>query len=733
MVRIDDATKQRIIEAADIVDVVSDYVKLRRRGSGYVGLCPFHNERTPSFSVSKSKGMCKCFSCGKGGGPVSFIMEIEQINFPDALKLLAKKYGIEIEEREQTEEERQAATERESIMALNNFALQQFERNLTKTQEGVNIGLSYFKERGINESMISRFHLGYSLEKRDAFYQSAIAAGYNPEYLEKTGLCLKNEQGEYRDRFRERVMFPIFSLSGKVIAFGGRTLRSDKSMAKYVNSPESIVYKKNKELYGLFQAKSAISKKDKCILVEGYMDVISMHQAGIENVVASSGTSLTTGQINLIHRFTENVTVIYDSDAAGIKASLRGIDMLLADGMKVKVLLLPDGEDPDSFSQSHSSTEVERYIAENESDFVQFKTKVLLNGTENDPISRSRAITDIVNTISVIPDMILRTAYISECSRTLGMSETLLTLQVKKQIAERIERESKERDRNRRRQQAGFSNEPGADTDDNEVETPVVAPVEIEEKKSPLAPYEREILRYALKYGVMYMGDVIDGDGNLNQMNVIDYIRLEMENDEMGFSCTEYELTFNEAIKTINENWGKDFENFNRKLDSEIMQVKAEGEENIRQTAQDMAAIKRKEKELTDRINELKEIRTAEFTEIYVGKLLLSSSNDIVRRITTDLVNSKYTLSKIHTKYSKIETERDKLSELVPLAVYNLKEAIIRLRILNLRNRIKELYLDENRDMEEIKNVMAEQLKLEETKKELAKYLGERTIVPRPK
>lgn len=312
MGRIDDATVQRILDAADIVDVVSDYVKLRRRGSGFIGLCPFHNERTPSFSVSKTKGICRCFSCGKGGSPVGFIMEVEQMTYPEALRLLARKYNIEIEERELSAEEREAATERESMMAINEFAMQHFERNMLKTTEGQNIGLSYFRERGINDAMIKRFHLGYSMEQRDALYKAAVAAGFKGEYLLKTSLCLQNERGEWRDRFRGRVIFPVFTVSGKVVAFGGRTLRKDKEVAKYVNSSESIIYSKSRELYGLYQAKPEIVRKDKCILVEGYMDVISMHQAGIQNVVASSGTSLTEGQIRLIHRFTENVTVIYD-------------------------------------------------------------------------------------------------------------------------------------------------------------------------------------------------------------------------------------------------------------------------------------------------------------------------------------------------------------------------------------------------------------------------------------
>lgn len=356
--RIDHATVQRIMDAADIVDVVSDFVHLKRSGANYKGLCPFHNDRTPSFHVSKAKNLCKCFSCGKGGNPVGFIMEHEQMSYHEALRYLAKKYNIEIAEREMTDEEREQESERESMLAINEFALNHFENNLTETQDGRDIGLTYFRERGLSDATIKKFRLGYSLEQSDALHKAATDQGYNDKYLFATGLCGKSENGRVYDRYKGRVIFPIFGTSGRPIAYGGRTLSSRKDVAKYVNSPESIIYHKSNVLYGLYQAKNAISRQDKCILVEGYMDVISMFQSGIENVVASSGTSLTEGQIRLIHRFTSNVTVIYDGDEAGIKASLRGIDMLLAEGMNIKVLLLPDGEDPDSFARSHTAEEL---------------------------------------------------------------------------------------------------------------------------------------------------------------------------------------------------------------------------------------------------------------------------------------------------------------------------------------------------------------------------------------
>lgn len=737
MSRIDDATVQRILAAADIVDVVSDYVSLKRRGSGYIGLCPFHNERTPSFSVSKSKGFCKCFSCGKGGSPVSFIMEIEQMSYPEALRFLAKKYGIEIEEREMTPEERAAASERESMMAINEFAMTYFEKNLTSTSKGRDIGLSYFRERGINDAMVKKFHLGYSLEQRDALYVTAKARGFNPEYLEKTGLCMRSERGEWRDRFRERVIFPVFTVSGKVVAFGGRTLRSDKSMAKYVNSIESIVYSKSRELYGLYQAKPEIVRKDKCILVEGYMDVISMHQAGITNVVASSGTSLTEGQIRLIHRFTENVTVIYDSDPAGIKASLRGIDMLLAEGLKVKVLLLPEGDDPDSFSQSHPSAEVEAYIADHECDFVQFKTGILLQGTERDPQKRAEAINEIVKTISVVPEPMLRTMYIAECSRTFGVTETMLTLQVNKLMTAAAEKQAADNRRADARRSAGL---PSDDTPEQSPATAAQAAPTAEisnvaaviSSHNSLPPYERELLRYALRFGMRYLGDIVAPDGSLTPINVIEFINNAMAEDEITFTHEPYRLTFETAMRVANSpNRVADENQYREKVEQECAQSLAEGMERLRNEVGDMDSIQAAEDRLREQVAEEREARMAEFAATYIARTLSSSPDDVVRNITIDLVSEKHQLSKIHTKYAKIETEEDRLKDLVPLALYNLKEAMItqQIRDMQTRLRIEAAKLPE---IEQIQ-LMRELAELNAVKMDLARYLGERTIAPRSK
>lgn len=732
MRKIDQATVQKILDAADIVEVVSDFVHLKRRGSGYIGLCPFHNERTPSFSVSKSKGICKCFSCGKGGSPVNFIMELEHMSFNEALRYLAKKYNIEIEEHEITEEELREQNRRESLLAINDFAMNHFANLLTDSDEGRAIGLSYFRERGINDAMIKRFRLGYALENRTELHDAATAKGYSEDFLIETGLCYRTERGTVQDRFRGRVIYPVFTISGKVVAFGGRTLRKDKDVAKYVNSPESIIYRKSHELYGLYQARQAIVKKDKCILVEGYMDVISMHQSGIENVVASSGTSLTEGQIRLIHRFTENVTVIYDSDPAGIKASLRGIDMLLAEGLNVKVLSLPDGDDPDSFAQSHSATEVEDYIATHETDFIAFKTRILLEGAGADPTERSKVIQSIVRSISMIDNLITRTVYIDECSRTLGIDDKILSLQVAKYIAERHEREAREAERARNRAAAGIPDEP----DDNNYPsssspTPIATPEQTTWENTFLQPYERELVRYVVRYGMMYLCDYpIDELGNTRPMSVMEYVDHELRSDGIILANSGYRSTFEAALAVPALSWDDDWARFNSELDQRRRRLMDEGFDRIRSSATDIASVESLEKQLTEQVDAQIAADTADFCEMYIAKSLLSSPSDSVRRITTDLVSRRHKLSKIHTKYSRIPTERERLTELVPHAIYNLKEALIECEIREVIAGIREVYAA-GADPAAIRKLMERNAELNELKKELAKYLGERVLSPR--
>lgn len=742
MRRIDRDTVQKILDTADIVEVVSDFVSLKRRGANYIGLCPFHNERTPSFSVSRSKGICKCFSCGKGGSAVGFLMELEQLSYSEALRYLAKKYNIEIKDHEMSAEEREKESERESMLAVNEFAMQYFENILTGSDDGRNIGLAYFRERGINDAMIKRFHLGYSYDRRDDLFQTAVKRGFAEKFLIETGLCYRNDRGMAIDRFRSRVIYPVFTVSGKVVAFGGRTLRKDKDVAKYVNSPESIIYRKSFELYGLYQAKQAIVRKDKCILVEGYMDVISMHQSGVENVVASSGTSLTEGQIRLIHRFTENVTVIYDSDPAGIKASLRGIDLLLAEGLNVKVMLLPDGDDPDSFAQSHTSAEVEAYLAENEQDFIAFKTAILMDGTGNDPIAKSKAIQNIVRSIAVIPDGITRSVYITECSRTMGIAEKVLTLQVAKYAAENAEKQARDSQRERNRAAAGLpadsADDAGAQIDS--VESDTESPHEIPESESSLTerertfllPYERELVRYAIKYGMCYLCDVaVDGEGNTVPMNVLEYILQELEADDIKLSDSVMARLLAESRQLMQSGWAADSEAERQRLEQTREQQIADGIDAIRLSADDLAQIETREKELHARVNASLAGAMEDFAELYLQRQLLSNEDDMVRRAATDMVASRHSLSKIHTKYTRIATERDRLPELIPLAVYNLKCALIECEIKRVNAEIASVYASAPDDGEKLRELLQRGLELNGLKKELAKYLGERILSPR--
>lgn len=732
MKKIDRETVQRILDTADIVDVVSDFVSLKRRGANYIGLCPFHNERTPSFSVSKAKGICKCFSCGKGGSPVNFIMELEQLSYQEALRYLAKKYNIEIVEHEMSEQEKQEESQRESMLAVNAFALQHFESNLADTPDGREIGLSYFRQRGINDAMIAKFHLGYAIENGNTLHAAAIAKGYNEKYLFETGLCIRSDRGTVYDRFKGRVIYPVHSVSGKVVAFGGRTLRSDKSMAKYVNSPESIIYSKSRELYGLYQAKQSIAKKNKCILVEGYMDVISMHQSGVENVVASSGTSLTEGQIRLIHRFTDNVTVIYDSDPAGIKASLRGIDMILAEGINVKVLSLPDGDDPDSFAQSHSAQELEDYLAANETDFIRFKTKILLNDAAGDPIARSRVITDILRTIAVIPDAVTRTVYIAECSRAFEIDEQVLMLQLSKLIAERneaIERQTKQAEA--RNSIAGISAEPAnspatAQQPVAEASKPGLATLEGKEKF--LEPFERELLRFVIKYGMVDLCEAEDENDETVNLKTVDYINYELQKEEISFSIPLYRRIFNQVVELSSGPWTAD----NQACIRRLAQVRADDEQKIRDEigAQSLSVseIKAKEIAMSTRLEEDYTKRLTDYAEHYVEQRLCSSPEDDIRILATELVSERHKLSKIHSKFSKIETERDRLIELVPRAVYELLYGILMFDIKEIEHQLASAS-----DQAVVRMLLQKYVDMKATQQEFAKYLGERIVAPRPK
>ncbi len=513
-------TVASILEASRIEEVVSDFVNLKRRGSNLIGLCPFHQEKTPSFTVSPSKGIFKCFGCGKAGDSARFIMEHEHYSYPEALRYLAAKYQIEIEEREQSPEELQEQNERERLFNLNSFARDYFSNSLFETQEGKAIGLGYLKERDFRETVVRKFQLGFNPDHKDAFSNHARNQGYSAEALLKTGLSVGSEDKLY-DRFQGRVIFPIHNLTGKVIGFGGRILVSDKTKAKYLNSPESDIYNKSKSLYGLYFAKTAISRLDQCLLVEGYTDVISMHQAGIENVVASSGTSLTTEQIRLIRRYTNNITILYDGDKAGVNASLRGIDMILEEGMNVRVLLFPEGDDPDSFVRKHRSSEVEEFIRKESKDFISFKTGLLLEEAAGDPIRKAGLIREIVTTISLIPDPIYRTVYVKECSRMLEVAEATLMNELNKLLRSRFRKQ--------------LSPEtPVLPQSQPDLQLQEVAP----EQEIPTLHQERELIRLMLMFGNHeVMVPTVDEDGfpAIYRLPLAHYILDDLRNDQLTF------------------------------------------------------------------------------------------------------------------------------------------------------------------------------------------------------
>ena len=536
---IDKATIDKIMDAANIVDVVSEFVALRKAGVNYKGLCPFHDEKTPSFMVSPSKGYCHCFSCGKGGNAVGFIMEHEQMTYPEALRWLAKKYNIEIHDRELSAEERREANDRESMFIVNEWAMKYFQDNLNNHVEGRAIGMQYFRQRGFRDDTINKFMLGYALQEKDALAKAARAKGFNEQYLIDTGLCYRKDNGQLQDRYYGRVIFPVHNVTGRIVAFGGRILSNDKKLAKYVNSPESLIYHKSNELYGIYLAKQAISKNDRCYLVEGYIDVTSMHQHGVENVVASSGTSLTTGQIRLIRRFTPNITVLYDGDPAGIHASIRGIDMLLSEGMNVKVLLLPDGDDPDSFARKHPAQEFRDYIEEHQTDFIAFKTNLLLKGV-TDPIKRSEAINSIVHSVAVIQDPIKRATYIADCAHRLGMNENTLIGTMNNFIREGQEQLRKEQQREERRQ------DPTATT----VSSPQAQEVQQATK------IEYMLVQLVVRYGetIIYK-DVETEDGGKINLSVAQYISYDLGADNLTFHDERYNRILQEAVEH-NDNSG---------------------------------------------------------------------------------------------------------------------------------------------------------------------------------
>lgn len=550
-----------IFETARIEEVVGDYVSLKKKGTNLWGLCPFHNEKTPSFSVAPVKGIYKCFGCGKGGNSVNFIMEHEQYTYPEALKHLAKKYNIEIQEEEQTAEDIAQQNERESLYIVSNFAEEFFVDNLHRTEEGKSIGLSYFKERGFTEETINKFRLGYSPEKRTALSDAAKDKGYQIKYLEKAGLVIDKETYIF-DRFHSRVMFPIHNLSGKVIAFGGRTLKTDKKVAKYINSPETDIYHKSKVLYGIYQAKKSIVENDNCYLVEGYTDVISFAQAGIENVVASSGTSLTVEQIRLVKRYTPNITILYDGDAAGIKASFRGIDLVLEEGMNVKVVLFPDGEDPDSYSKKLDSDELKAYVEGHSEDFITFKTNLLLADVKGDPVKKAGLIREIVESISLIPDRITRSLFIQQCSRLMNIDEQVLLSELNKIRRKNFKDKAKD---------VGFTDQ------ETDIPDPLfTSPSKQEKTKDSFTDIEfqeRDVIRILLTYGnqnIELPADTEDGEAEMLPVNIAQFIHSELGADGIRFENELYQKIFDEYSEFLSRMELPDTKHFINHQDPDI-------------------------------------------------------------------------------------------------------------------------------------------------------------------
>lgn len=557
---IDRLTVEKIKDAANIVDVVSEFVSLRRSGANYKGLCPFHNERTPSFFVSPSRGICHCFSCGRGGTPINFIMEHEQMTYVEALGWLARKYNIEIKERELTDKERQEQSERDSMFIVNEWAADYFKQILLESEGGNSIGLQYFRSRGFRDDIISKFHLGYDVQDRHQLAREAQAKGYQLDFLLKTGICYKNDRSEYIDRYAGRVIFPWLSVSGKIVGFGGRLLDSrTKGVAqKYVNSPDSEIYHKDQLLYGIYQAKKAISREDRVYMVEGYTDVISMHQCGIENVVANSGTALSVHQIRMLHRFTSNITLLYDGDAAGIHAALRGTDMILAEGMNIKVLVLPDGDDPDSFARKHSSADFKQYIEDHQVDFIQFKTNLMLNGV-TDPAKRSEAINSIVQSIAVVPNQILRDTYIHDCAQRLNIAESTLINTMNKFIREAQDRMNKAP--NAEAQQANSASA----TTQKYINNPSIPKV------------ETMLMQVIIRHGdfIIYR-DIEDEEGNLINLTVAEWINYSLSAENLRFSVEIYNRVLNETLEHLRDNNFSAEQYFIHHNDIEISQLATE-------------------------------------------------------------------------------------------------------------------------------------------------------------
>lgn len=745
---IDRQTVEKILDTADIVDVVSDYVSLKKRGANWVGLCPFHNDRKPSFYVTRTKGFCKCFSCGEGGSPVNFIMKIENMSYPEALRYLAKKYNIEIEEKELTDEERQQQSEQESMFVINEFAMGFFEKQLHDTQEGVDVGLSYFRERGFSDESIHNFHLGYSPDKPTALHDAAVKAGYNAELLIKVGLCGKDERGWY-DKFRGRVIFPIFTKSGKVVAFGGRTLHNHH--AKYINSPESAIYHKRKTIYGLAQAKREIAKLDKCFIVEGYADVISMQQAGFKNVIATSGTALTKEHIYAIRNLTNNVTELFDGDEAGIKAAIKGVDMLLKQDLNIKVLVLPSPEDPDSFAQNHSASEITEYINQNEQDFIDFKTDVLLKDCERDPIARAKAIESVLRSVANIPNQITRNVYAQVCVNKFHLSESVIVNQIERYRAQIKEEDWKNEERERKQRELDAKRKAEAATTAVEVsgqgdplppppfdvnippasypqegsatQPPVPQPAPSFQQQpsaheSALQKCEYEVIQYMVKYGCSFIFEY-------EQITVIEWLTKEITDDNHRFTIPLYQKLY-KLCQELFSDFTVAFNNFMQSVEERKNQLYTQEIEQFRSSFEgNVAEIERKEEETKQAVDAQFENEISEYRQNFIFKHLSSHPDDDVREIVNEICLPKHSLSKIHAEMFSQHMDSQRLLALVSASLFNWKLNIISLKTSQLQAEL--MTATEDRQFEILKEIQ----ELTSYRKELAKLTGERVVNPK--
>lgn len=747
---IDKETVQRIKDAADIVEVVGDYVNLTRRGANYMGLCPFHNERTPSFSVSPKRNFCYCFSCHKGGSPVNFIMEKEGVSYHDALLQLAKKYNIHVEETELTDEERARITEREAMLVASEWALQYFHRTLYESEEGRAVGLSYLYGRGVTDEAIRKFMLGYCPDSGQGMLAEARRQGFDIEVMKKIGLVGTSRDGREYDKFHGRVIFPIRNTSGKPVAFGGRDLKGGP--AKYINSPETLLYKKSNELYGIFEAKPDIVRQDKVFLMEGYLDVIGSWQSGITNCVASSGTALTDGQIVLLHRFTDKVTLVYDGDAAGIKAAFRGIDMLLSHRLQVNVLLLPDGDDPDSFARKHTPEDFRRYVADNETDIIEFKARVLMNNAGESSQQRTQAVMSVVESIACIPNDVERSLYIQKCSAMMGVDERSVASAVAEKrvsVLENLRKQRRLNDIDRRYPQQSSGESPAPDAAGQPPESaaapsspaasavspaaPTIAPAPKRHsffKESPRIPIERELLKYCVRYGFLEVIPVKDENDEDFMMTVLDYVDDELKADSLEFSDPVFRHLF-DILLSLTPEFMEARALFAARLDAEIAELRRAGFDEIASRGLAMDEIRKEELRLENHAAGEYARRLTEFCRDWPGNYLSSHEEDEIRQTATALLCERHQLSAIYFRDGQhVETEQDKLAELVPRALAELRNEVLNQRIRTLHASISEA--QQSGDAEQLRSLMVDLQKTMLMRSRIAsRDLGDRIISPR--